>query len=212
MHTPEYTALNDRNQLRELNGTNLPLVGEDAASREVAVLYQHFRSQFGRSRVPGILQCFATHPPLLEHMIGIAEGLLFSEGALGRQTKELIATFISSANQCAYCADSHGFFLREHGGSEDLLQAALSCRETSPALTKPEQSMLAFCRKINENSAAIAPSDIDALRGDGWSDLEISEAVHLTALFATFNRVVNAFGVPSQNLLISPAAQGIGAP
>ncbi len=35
----------------------------------------------------------------------------------------------------------------------------------------------------------------------GWSDLQITEAIHLTALFAGFNRVVNAFGLPSQELL-----------
>ena len=210
MHIPEYAALNEQVRSQQVHAANLPLVSEGAASPEVTALYQHFRSHFGRPSVPGILQCFATHPPLLEHMMGIAEGMLFTEGVLGRQTKELIAAYISSANQCAYCADSHGFFLRVHGGSEDVLQAVLACNDRSPALTTAQQSILAFCRKINENSAAITPSDIDALRGDGWSDLEISEAVHLTALFATFNRVVNAFGLSSQHLLISSEAEKRG--
>ena len=35
----------------------------------------------------------------------------------------------------------------------------------------------------------------------GWDQQEIAEAVHITALFACFNRVANAVGLPSQHLL-----------
>lgn len=35
----------------------------------------------------------------------------------------------------------------------------------------------------------------------GWSELQIAEAVHVTALFAAFNRVANGFGLGSQGLL-----------
>ena len=39
------------------------------------------------------------------------------------------------------------------------------------------------------------------MRDAGWSENQISEAVYITALFAFFNRVADAFGVPSQNYL-----------
>jgi alkylhydroperoxidase family enzyme len=39
------------------------------------------------------------------------------------------------------------------------------------------------------------------LRKAGWSDLQIAETIHTTALFAFFNRVVSGFGLPSQDLL-----------
>jgi alkylhydroperoxidase family enzyme len=39
------------------------------------------------------------------------------------------------------------------------------------------------------------------LRVAGWKEEEISEAVYITALFAFFNRVADAFGVPSQDYL-----------
>jgi hypothetical protein len=42
---------------------------------------------------------------------------------------------------------------------------------------------------------------VQRLRDHGWTDLQIAESIHLTALFATFNRVVNAFGLPSRQLL-----------
>ncbi|PYX23747.1 MAG: peroxidase, partial [Acidobacteria bacterium] len=39
------------------------------------------------------------------------------------------------------------------------------------------------------------------LRDAGWSEDQIAEAVYVTAMFAFFNRVADAFGVPSQDYL-----------
>jgi len=180
---------------------NLPVVDEANASEEVVQLYGKFRSTFGRPTVPGILKCFATHPPLLEHMMGLAETVLFCDGALGRANKELIATFVSSQNHCDYCADSHGSSLRANGGSEEQLAAATSCDLHSPSLTPAQRALLLFAQKITQDSSDVSPHDVEQLRGSGWTDLQIAEAIHVTALFACFNRVVNAFGLPSQGLL-----------
>lgn len=43
--------------------------------------------------------------------------------------------------------------------------------------------------------------DVQKLRDAGWSEDQISEAVYITAMFAFFNRVADAFGVPSQDYL-----------
>ena len=180
---------------------NLPVVDEANASEEVAKLYAKFRTTFGRPTVPGILKCFATHPPLLEHMMGLAETMLFSDGALGRANKELIATFVSSQNNCDYCADSHGASLRTSGGSAEQLAAATNCDLHSVSLTPAQRALLLFAQEITEDSSVISPHDVEHLRGAGWTDLQIAEAIHFTALFACFNRVVNAFGLPSQGLL-----------
>ena len=61
--------------------------------------------------------------------------------------------------------------------------------------------MLQFAKKITETSEAIRPADMEAMRVAGWTDLQIAETIHITALFSSFNRVVNAFGLPSQELL-----------
>lgn len=180
---------------------NLPVVDEANAPEEVAQLYAKFRDTFRRPTVPGILKCFATHPPLLEHMMGLAQTVLFTDGALGRANKELIATFVSSQNHCDYCADSHGSSLRANGGSAEQLAAATTCDLHSTSLTTAQRALLVFAQKITQDSSAVSPEDVEHLRGSGWTDLQIAEAIHITALFACFNRVVNAFGLPSQGLL-----------
>jgi uncharacterized peroxidase-related enzyme len=125
---------------------------------------------------------------------------------LSRRQKEMIATLISVENNCAYCAycadcaDSHAYFLRLHGGSSEALRAIEKNDLQSPALAIAEQALLSFAQKVNRNSHEIDKSDVSAVSKAGWSELQIAEAVH-AALFATINRVANAFGLQSQGLL-----------
>jgi uncharacterized peroxidase-related enzyme len=188
-------------ELSPTQSANLPIVNDDDATPEVERLYTKFRTDFGRPHVPGILRCFATHPPLLEHMMGLAQSMLFIDGALDRQHKEIIATFVSSRNSCAYCADSHGFFLRTNGGSAELLTAVMACEVDSSEFTSQQSALLRFVQKITDDAQSVTRVDIELLHVSGWTDLQIAEAIHVTALFACFNRVVNAFGLPSQDLL-----------
>jgi uncharacterized peroxidase-related enzyme len=183
------------------SAANLPMVDEDGASAEVAALYQRFRRQFGRPDVPGILRCFATHPPLLRAMMDLAPAMLFTDGALTRRHKEMIAAFVSFRNECPYCADSHGYFFREQGGTDAVLCALRENRLAWGEFTDGERTLLEFAEKVNEHSQAIGRADVEAMRRAGWSDLQIAEIIHTVALFAAFNRIANAFGLPSQGLL-----------
>lgn len=181
--------------------TNLPIVQEDAAAGEVAKSYADYRERFGRSDVPGILKCFATHPPLLEQMIALASSLLFTEAHLPRSVKEMIATYVSALNECPYCLDSHASFLRTQGGSDELLSALSNGNLEAPSIGAKERQLLSFARKVTNESYKVTPDDIQQLTNVGWNQLQIAEATHITALFAFFNRVVNTFGLPSQHRL-----------
>jgi alkylhydroperoxidase family enzyme len=44
---------------------------------------------------------------------------------------------------------------------------------------------------------------VQKLRDAGWSENQIAEGVYITALFAFFNRVADAFGVPPQDYLVT---------
>jgi uncharacterized peroxidase-related enzyme len=174
---------------------NLPVVEEEAATGEVRDLYEQFRARFGRPDIPGIVKCFATHPPLLRGMLQIAEGLLFVDGSLTRRHKEMIATLLSSQNQCPYCANSHGAFLLAQGGSAELLSALRAGSTAAPSLTPPEQALLHFAAKINAGSQSVTRADVEETMRAGWTEAQIVETVHLAALFAAFNRIANGFGL-----------------
>jgi alkylhydroperoxidase family enzyme len=54
---------------------------------------------------------------------------------------------------------------------------------------------------ITEAAYRSTHEDVQKLRDAGWTEDQIAEAVYITALFAFFNRVADAFGVPSQEYL-----------
>lgn len=60
-----------------------------------------------------------------------------------------------------------------------------------------------YVKLISEAASRSTHADVDKLRQTGWTEDQISEAVYIIALFAFFNRVADAFGVPSQNYLVT---------
>jgi uncharacterized peroxidase-related enzyme len=200
LNTPEPAIPGRPNQVAVDIGTNISIVEEDAATGAVAEAYADYRTRFGREHVPGILKCFATHPPLLKQMIELASSLLFTESLLTRTTKEMIATCVSNLNACVYCLDSHANSLHQAGGSDELLLAIFQGDLESPSISPRERVLLAFTAKVTEESNKVSASDIQSMQDVGWQQQQIAEAVHIAALFAYFNRVANAFGLPSQNL------------
>jgi AhpD family alkylhydroperoxidase len=50
---------------------------------------------------------------------------VFSDGAVPRKVKELIAVAVAHATQCPYCIDGHARRAREHGASEEELMEAI---------------------------------------------------------------------------------------
>jgi uncharacterized peroxidase-related enzyme len=202
MTTPEYELLSKLS--RPAAGavrTHIPVVEESEASGETAEAYQFFREHLGRPEVPGILKCFSSSPAMLRDIVQLASTLIFSEGHLGRRMKEMIATYVSSLNACPYCLDSHGFFLLVHGGDEALLYSLSTGNLQDALISFPERYLLDFARKVTLESYKVDEADILALRASGWEEAQIAECVHVTAMFACFNRVANAFGLPSQNLV-----------
>ena len=63
--------------------------------------------------------------------------------------------------------------------------------------------MLDYAKLITEAAYRSTHEDVQKLRDLGWKEEQIAEAVYVIAMFAFFNRVADAFGVPSQNYLTS---------
>lgn len=61
--------------------------------------------------------------------------------------------------------------------------------------------LLDYVKIITDAAYKSTAEDVQKLRDAGWREEQIAEAVYVTALFAFFNRVADAFGVPSQNYL-----------
>jgi alkylhydroperoxidase family enzyme len=58
-----------------------------------------------------------------------------------------------------------------------------------------------YVEQVTKAAYRTTREDVQKLRDAGWKEDQIAEAVYIIALFAMFNRIANAFGVPVQNYI-----------
>jgi alkylhydroperoxidase family enzyme len=68
-------------------------------------------------------------------------------------------------------------------------------------LTTAERALMDYVEIVTHAAYRTTQEDVQKLRDAGWTENQIAEAVYITALFAFFNRVADAFGIPPQNYL-----------
>ena len=68
-------------------------------------------------------------------------------------------------------------------------------------LTPAERALLDYVSKVTEAAYRTTDEDVQQLRGHGWTEPQIAEAVYITAMFAFFNRVADSFGIAAQGYL-----------
>ena len=81
------------------------------------------------------------------------------------------------------------------------MQAIAEGKLDEAEITPAERALLDYVTKVTEAAYRTTPEDVQILRDHGWSEPQIAEAVYITAMFAFFNRVADAFGVPPQHYL-----------
>jgi alkylhydroperoxidase family enzyme len=81
------------------------------------------------------------------------------------------------------------------------VQALVAGNLEEAGLDDPHRALLEYVTKVTEAAYRTTPEDVQLLREQGWTDPQIAEAVYITAMFAFFNRVADAFGVPAQGYL-----------
>lgn len=192
--------------------TRIARVEEAEATGEAAEVYAEYKAASGRDFVPGILKCFSARPDFMRQVWEFARTLHFSDGHLTQAQKEMIATYVSALNHCEYCTNSHAGILTtqitrlfgegpEHQAQGEQAVAALARGDLDAApLSDADRELLRLMEKVTRHAYRTTDADIERLRGLGWTDPQIAEAIYVTAIFGFYNRVADAFGLSSQDV------------
>ena len=143
--------------------------------------------------LPGITAGFAFRPETAKPMRELAHILLHESNSLTPGERELIATYVSSQNDCYFCQTSHGAAAACHLGSSDLVKQVKTDFETAPVSPKLK-ALLAIAGKVQQSGKSVTSSDVDHARSLGATDLEIHDTVLIAAAFCMFNRYVDGLG------------------
>jgi len=81
------------------------------------------------------------------------------------------------------------------------VQAIIEGKLDQAGLSASERALLEYVELVTKAAYKTTSEDVQKLRDAGWKEEQIAEAVYVTSLFAFFNRVADAFGIPSQEYL-----------
>jgi len=82
-----------------------------------------------------------------------------------------------------------------------MVQAIANGNLEEAGLSPAERALLDYVTKVTEAAYRTTNEDVQNLRDHGWTEPQIAEAVYITAMFAFFNRVADAFGIATQGYL-----------
>lgn len=140
--------------------------------------------------LPGISGGFAFRPETAKPMRELAHILLHEPGSLTPGERELIATYVSSQNDCHFCQSSHGAAAASHLRSQETVKQVkmdFQSAEISPKL----KALLTIAGKVQQGGKKVTAEDVDEARSQGATDLEIHDTVLIAAAFCMYNRYVD---------------------
>jgi len=140
--------------------------------------------------LPGITAGFAFRPETAAPLRELAEVLLRGPSSLSSGEREMIATFVSGRNDCAFCRDSHRAAAAHHlGGDYATVDAVRTDYQTAPVSAKLK-ALLAIAAKVQQGGKQVSADDVTRARGEGATDIETHDTVLIAAAFCMFNRYV----------------------
>ncbi|MEV4170487.1 peroxidase-related enzyme [Nonomuraea sp. NPDC049709] len=140
---------------------------------------------------PGIVGLLRYRPETGKVLSELAEVLLRGDNTLSRGERELIASYVSTLNECGFCARSHGAFAAAQlDGGEEVVAHACAAPDTAPISGKL-RALLRVAAAVRHGGSAVTPEDVAAAREAGATDTEIHDTVLIAAAFCMFNRYVD---------------------
>jgi len=144
--------------------------------------------------LPGIRGPMAFRPETAKHLNNLAEVLLRSENSLSRGDRELIATYVSSLNDCFFCQNAHGGLAQHYLQCDMAFIDKVKVDYESTSISEKLKSLLAIAGSVQQGGKNVTPAQIDKARSLGATDMEIHDTVLIAAAFCMFNRYVDGLG------------------
>jgi uncharacterized peroxidase-related enzyme len=144
--------------------------------------------------LPGIRGPMAFRPETAKPLNELAEVLLRSENSLTRGERELIATYVSSLNDCFFCQNAHGGIAQHYLQCDMNYIDAVKKDFQSTPISEKLKSLLAIAGSVQRGGKNVSPEQIAQAKFFGATDIEIHDTVLIAAAFCMFNRYVDGLG------------------
>lgn len=140
--------------------------------------------------LPGIRGPMAFRPETAEPLNALANVLLRTDEGLSRAERELIATYVSSLNDCYFCQTIHGAVASHYLGEEETVQA-VKCDLPNAPVSPKLRALLTIAGSVQRGGKHVTTEQVEAARAEGATDRDIHDTVLIAAAFCLFNRYVD---------------------
>ena len=176
----------------------LKTVTPEEATGEIGEIYREEIAD--RGFIMEATACWTIRPDMLaliEQFSATARGKF----SLGMRGWRLITLIAAKEIPSSYCSVVYSKALvKDLGSKEQVLAIQRDFR--SAGLSDKEVAMLAYAQQVARDASKIRQADIDALRGVGFSDLEISDIAMCAAYRCFLSRYFDAVGATPEAVFI----------
>ncbi len=144
--------------------------------------------------LPGIVGPMHQYPETEVPLNALAQVLLRGPSSLTPGERELIATYVSSQNDCWFCMSTHRsatqHLLKSEGQSPAIVDLVRQDVETAP-ISEKMRALLVIAGKVQQGGRRVTEADVAKARTEGADDKAIHDTVLIAAAFCMFNRYVD---------------------
>jgi uncharacterized peroxidase-related enzyme len=138
--------------------------------------------------LPGITAGFAFRPETAKPMRELAHALLHGPSTLMPAERELIATYVSSQNDCYFCQTSHGAAAAAHLDKDSGLVDQIKRDFLQSPISDKLKALLVIAGQVQQGGKQVTAESVENARKHGATDLEIHDTVLIAAAFCMYNR------------------------
>jgi len=148
----------------------------------------HIRLPEGMQGIRGAL---AFRPETAKPLNELVEVLLHAPNSLTPGERELIATYVSSLNDCYFCQTVHGSIAAAHLDGDEELVRCVKVDYSQAAISEKLKALLHIAGKVQKGGKHVTAKDVEAARKAEATDIEMHDTVLIAAAFCMFNRYVD---------------------
>lgn len=140
--------------------------------------------------LPGITGLLEYRQDTAQPIRDLTEILMCGPSTLTKVERELIATLVSSKNQCVFCTAAHAAVVDAMLGETQTCQSVLGNYESAPVSDKMK-ALLSIAENVTAAGKNVTDTCVQKAKNAGATDLEIHDTVLIAALFCLYNKYVD---------------------
>src|SRR6202046_579530 len=144
--------------------------------------------------LPGIRGAMAFRPETARPLNDLVEVLLHAPNSLTPGERELIATYVSSENDCYYCQTIHGAIAAASLNDDEGLVQSVKLDFQNADISDKLKALLVIAGQVQRGGKNVTEQSVVRAREQGATDIEIHDTVLIAAAFCMYNRYVDGLG------------------